>query len=495
MVASIVFAIIVALVVPPIARRVHRIPSAVGWVAAGIVLRCRIRRVVRAAGGPARSGCCERPRRRTPAGGERRHQSEAQLQRAHDGVDELVPRPDRWWRRRSSRPHCSCAICCAAARLYTLAGVALLGSGERGVPVEAEHLDRPDLRDAPVPLLRAPIVDLLAFGLVATLLRFVPKSIPRACRSSSRCSSGSAESGTRSRRSRRCRTSPSSAATCSRCADACTTLGKNAAVVLLQSPTGLHVRVGAAATARLVQRAGRGDARHRSRPRCRARDARGAVEGGRSEAVGGCRHARRDSRGRSRGERAPDTGRDESVPVAAGRWCSGPATTRPSSSRWRWPGNAPRSVACPGSVRPWSWSSDCWSSASRARSRPGSSSGRRAGSRPSRRRPSSTWTRRSTGSSSTFPTSSPRPSRPTTCAGSSTSSSSSSSAKGVTGQRLERAPARRRHRGRRRDRRLHRQPVGRDRRGVPPRAGARRRRDPARLPAGHRRRRRRRRPT
>ena len=59
--------------------------------------------------------------------------------------------------------------------------------------------------------------------------------------------------------------------------------------------------------------------------------------------------------------------------------------------------------------------------------------------------------------------------------------------KGVTGQRFVGAPAGRRRGRRRGDRRLHPRAGPDDRRGVPARAGARRHRDPARLPPGDRR--------
>ncbi len=60
--------------------------------------------------------------------------------------------------------------------------------------------------------------------------------------------------------------------------------------------------------------------------------------------------------------------------------------------------------------------------------------------------------------------------------------------KGVAGNGSSAHPPRRRHRGGRGNRRLHRDPIGGDGRGVPPGAGARRDRDPTRLLTGDRRR-------
>jgi hypothetical protein len=178
MVASIVFAIVVAVVVPPIARRVHRIPSAVGWVAAGVVLlagfgawivRPRVQHVRGVASGLV-----------------------AGLQQAvHATVDprrNYNERTMQWMSWYLGRVMVAAAVVAAALllrdllrgrRLHTLAGVALLG------PASAVYLWKPNISTDQIFVMRRflfcaiPLLILLAFGLVAALLHHVPKSMPR----------------------------------------------------------------------------------------------------------------------------------------------------------------------------------------------------------------------------------------------------------------------------------------------------------------------------
>jgi hypothetical protein len=178
MVASIVFALVLVVVVPPIARRAPRLPDAVGWIAAGLVaavgfgawfVRPRVQHMHTAASG-LMSGL---------------------QQAAGIAVDPRRNYAERTvvWMTWYLGPVVVAAAIVGAALLvrellrgrmvFTLAGFALLG------PATAVYLYRPNISTDQIFVMRRflfsalPLLTLLAFGLVAALLRMVPKAIPR----------------------------------------------------------------------------------------------------------------------------------------------------------------------------------------------------------------------------------------------------------------------------------------------------------------------------
>ena len=109
---------------------------------------------------------------------------------------------------------------------------------ERGVPLEAQHLHRPDLGHAPVPLLRAAADDAARVRPRRRVVALRTGGHPAVVPSPSPSSSARSRSGTRSRRSSRSATSPSNAGR-ARGARRVPHHRQDAAVVVLQGPTGL----------------------------------------------------------------------------------------------------------------------------------------------------------------------------------------------------------------------------------------------------------------
>ena len=165
---------------------------------------------------PTRARCREPVDRGAAAGGQGGRRSQAELRRALDRVDELVPRSDRA-RRRARRRRVPRTCADSRRHVVHVRRDRAARARERGVPLPAQHLDRPDLGDAPLPLLRAPAVHAAR---VRARRRARCSSLPRASRASFRSRPRSSlprrRSCTRSRSSNRYATSASSAAICSR---------------------------------------------------------------------------------------------------------------------------------------------------------------------------------------------------------------------------------------------------------------------------------------
>jgi hypothetical protein len=178
MIASIIAALVLVLIVPPIARRAPRVPDAVGWIAAAFIalvgfgawfVRPRIQHMHTVASG-LMSGL---------------------QQAAGVAVDPRRNYAERTvvWMTWYLGPIIVAAAIVGAALLvrelfrgrmvFTLAGLALLG------PATAGYLYRPNISTDQIFVMRRflfsalPLLTLLAFGLVAALLRLVPTSIPR----------------------------------------------------------------------------------------------------------------------------------------------------------------------------------------------------------------------------------------------------------------------------------------------------------------------------
>ena len=178
MIASIIFAFVLVVVVPPIARRAPRLPDAVGWIAAAFValvgfgawfVRPRVQHMHTVASG-LMSGL---------------------QQAAGVAVDPRRNYAERTvvWMTWYLGPIIVAAAIVGAALLvrellrgrmvFTLAGIALLA------PATAVYLYRPNISTDQIFVMRRflfsalPLLTLLAFGLVAALLRLAPKSIPR----------------------------------------------------------------------------------------------------------------------------------------------------------------------------------------------------------------------------------------------------------------------------------------------------------------------------
>jgi hypothetical protein len=179
MIGSIIFAFVLALVVPPIVRRAPRLPDALGWIAAAFValvgfglwfVRPRVQHMHTVAsalmgGLQEAAGVAVDPRR--------------------NYAERTVV-----WMTWYLGPIAVAAAIVGAALLvrelirgrmvFTLAGIALLA------PATAVYLYRPNISTDQIFVMRRflfsalPLLTLLAFGLVATLLRLVPKTIPRA---------------------------------------------------------------------------------------------------------------------------------------------------------------------------------------------------------------------------------------------------------------------------------------------------------------------------
>jgi len=226
------------LVVPPIARRVHRVPSAVGWVGAVIVLvagfgmwfvRPRIQHV-----------------RGVPSGLVRGLQQAANV--AVDPRRNYNERTMVWMSWYLGRVALAAAIVGAAflvrdllrgRRFYTLAGVALLA------PASAVYLWKPNISTDQIFVMRRflfcafPLLILLAFGLVAALLQYVPKSIPRAVPTAVAVFIAAAAVWYPISVIKAVPNITEQRGDLLTLRSACTTLGNNAAVVVLQSPTSL----------------------------------------------------------------------------------------------------------------------------------------------------------------------------------------------------------------------------------------------------------------
>jgi hypothetical protein len=178
-VASILFAVALVVIVPPLASRAPRLPAAVGWIAAGFVavvgfgawfVRPHVQKLHTAAS-PLMKGL----------------QEAANV--AVDPRRNYAERTVSWMTWYQGRILVAAAIIGAALlvrellrgrMVFTLPGIALLA------PASAVYLYRPNISTDQIFVMRRflfsalPLLTLLGFGLVAALLRFVPRSVPRA---------------------------------------------------------------------------------------------------------------------------------------------------------------------------------------------------------------------------------------------------------------------------------------------------------------------------
>ena len=265
MVASVVFALLLVVIVPPIARRVHRVPDAVGWIAAAFVavvgfglwfVRPRVQHMHTIASGlmsglQQAAGVAVDPRR-------------------NYAERSLV------WMTWYLGPILVAAAIIGAALLvrellrgrmvFTLAALALLG------PASAVYLWRPNISTDQIWVMRRflfsalPLLTLLAFGLVAALLRMRAQVDPA-------LRAGRRRGGHRRGRRRvpdldgRIGAEPDRTARRPPRGDGRvpTRWGTTRRSCCCRATHRPDVPVGAADVARLVQRAGRGDADRRCR--------------------------------------------------------------------------------------------------------------------------------------------------------------------------------------------------------------------------------------
>lgn len=238
MVGSILLAVIVAAVAVPIARRRPRVPDAVGWVAAALVaavgfgawfVRPRVQHMHTVASG-LMSGL---------------------QQAAHIAVDPRRNYAERTvvWMTWYLGPITVAAAIVGAALLvrellkgrmvFALAGIALLA------PASAAYLWRPNISTDQIFVMRRflfsalPLFTLLAFGLVAALLRLAPKTIPRFVPVATALVIGAAGVAYPISTVAAVPNITEQRGELLALRDACHTMGSHAAIVLLQSPADL----------------------------------------------------------------------------------------------------------------------------------------------------------------------------------------------------------------------------------------------------------------
>ena len=238
MVASIVVAAVVVVLVPPIARRISRVPGALAWGAGAFVgvvgfgfwfARPRLQHV-HGANNPLVGGL---------------------QQAAHVAVDPTRTYAERTmtWMSWYLGPITVAAALVAAALLvwmlvrgkmwFALAGIALLG------PSSAIYIWRPNISSDQIWVMRRylfsalPLLTLLGFGLVAALLRYAPRQLPRALPIAAAVVIAAAGVAYPISTVEPVRDITEQRGDLLTIRDACHTMGAHAAVVLLQSPTGL----------------------------------------------------------------------------------------------------------------------------------------------------------------------------------------------------------------------------------------------------------------
>ena len=238
MVASIVVAALAVVIVPPIARRVTRLPSWVSWASGGLV------------GAVGLAFWFVRPR----------------VQHVHGALNPLVGGlqqaagvafdPRRTYAERTMQwmswylgPITVAAAIVAAALLvvmlvrgkmwFALAGLALLG------PSSVIYLWRPNISSDQIWVMRRylfsalPLLTLLGFGLVAALLRWAPKQVPRAVPIAAAVVIAAAGIAYPISTVEPVRNITEQRGDLLTVRDACRVMGGHAAVVVLQSPAGL----------------------------------------------------------------------------------------------------------------------------------------------------------------------------------------------------------------------------------------------------------------
>jgi hypothetical protein len=238
MLVSIVVAAVVVVVVPPIARRMSRVPPSIAWIAAAAVgvvgfglwfVRPRVQHVHGASNGLVKG-----------------LQQSAGV--ALDPTRTYAERTMTWmsW---YLGPITVAAAIVAAALLtwmlvrrkmwFALAGIALLG------PSSAIYLWRPNISSDQVWVMRRylfsalPFFTLLAFGLVAALLRVEPKRVPRMFPIGAAVVLGAVAVAFPVAALKPVRNMSDQRGDPLAVRDACHTMGDHAAIVLLQSRTGL----------------------------------------------------------------------------------------------------------------------------------------------------------------------------------------------------------------------------------------------------------------
>jgi len=241
MVASVLFALIVVVVVPPIARRVRAVPASIGWIAAAIIAAAGfglwlVRPAVQHLHGAA-----------NPLVG-------GLEQAAHITVDPTRNYAERSvvWLSWYAGPIALAAALVAAALLvrtlvrgrmwFTLAGIALL------TPSSAVYLWKPNISTDQIWVMRRylfsalPLVTLLAFGLVAALLRFAPSGVPRFVPVGAAVVIGTIAVAYPISTVAPVRNIAEQRGDLLAVRDACHIVGSDAAIVLLQGPAGLLFR-------------------------------------------------------------------------------------------------------------------------------------------------------------------------------------------------------------------------------------------------------------
>jgi hypothetical protein len=238
MVASIVVAAVLVVVVPRITRRMTRLPAWVAWIAGGGV-------------GLVGFGLWfVRPRVQHVHGASNALVGGLQ-QAANVAVDPTRTYAERTmtWMSWYLGPVTVAAALVAAALLvwmlvrgkmwFALAGIALLG------PSSAIYLWRPNISSDQIWVMRRylfsalPLLTLLAFGLVVALLRVVPGQIPRAIPIAAAVLIAAAAVAFPISTVKGVRDMTEQRGDPRALRDACNIMGDHAAVVLLQSPTGL----------------------------------------------------------------------------------------------------------------------------------------------------------------------------------------------------------------------------------------------------------------
>jgi len=238
MLASIVVAAAVVVAVPPIARRVSRVPKSVAWIAATVVgavgfglwlLRPRVQHVHGAANALVKG-----------------LQQSAGV--ALDPTRTYAERTMTWMSWYLGPVTVAAAIVAAALLTwmlvrgkmwFALAGIALLG------PSSAIYLWRPNISSDQIWVMRRylfsalPLLTLLAFGLIAALLSLKPKRVPRPVPICAAVLIGAIAFAFPVVALKSVRNMSDQRGDPLAVRDACRMIGDHAAIVILQSPTGL----------------------------------------------------------------------------------------------------------------------------------------------------------------------------------------------------------------------------------------------------------------
>ena len=238
MVASIIFGFIVVVVVPPIVRRAPRLPNVIGWIAAAFVAFVGF------------GAWFVRPRV------QHMHTVSSGLMAGLQAAANVAVDPRRNYAERTVvwmtwylGPITVAAAIVGAALLvrelirgrmvFTLAGIALLA------PASAVYLYRPNISTDQIFVMRRflfsalPLLTLLAFGLVAALLRLTPKSIPRFVPIATAVVIGAVGVGYPITTVAAVPNITEQRGDLLALRDACKTMGSHAAIVLLQEPPDL----------------------------------------------------------------------------------------------------------------------------------------------------------------------------------------------------------------------------------------------------------------